>query len=103
RGSLSEMLVPYADPGPAWSFRNAFDVGEYGLGRSALSLEPLSAAPANAVLLDATLADESGRPLAARCVVALFERDGGLLWKQYDYLTGHPESRRARELVLSWQ
>jgi primary-amine oxidase len=103
RASLSEMLVPYADPGPAWSFRNAFDVGEYGLGRSALSLELLSDAPSNAVLLDATLADESGRPLAAPRAVALFERDGGLLWKVYDYLTGHQESRRARELVLSWQ
>ena len=32
RGSLSEMAVPYGDSQPNWSFRNAFDVGEYNLG-----------------------------------------------------------------------
>src|SRR5262249_18296437 len=34
--------------------------------------------------------------------VALYERDGGILWKHYDLGTGHNETRRARELVLSW-
>lgn len=42
RASLSEMVVPYADPSAAWQFRNAFDEGEYGIGRltTALEIEP---------------------------------------------------------------
>ena len=39
RASLSEMLVPYADPSRGWSFRNAFDEGEYGIGRLTDALE----------------------------------------------------------------
>src|SRR5205807_2652002 len=35
RGSLSEMVVPYGDPGAGWFFRNSFDVGELGLGKTA--------------------------------------------------------------------
>ena len=35
RASLTEMVVPYGDPGRLRSTRkNAFDVGEYGMGRS---------------------------------------------------------------------
>jgi primary-amine oxidase len=33
RASLSEMVVPYGDPGPAWYFRNTFDAGELGRSR----------------------------------------------------------------------
>ncbi len=31
RGSLSEKVVPYGEPDPNWSFRNAFDLGEYNI------------------------------------------------------------------------
>ena len=33
------MVVPYGDPRPAYFRRNAFDVGEYGIGMLANSLE----------------------------------------------------------------
>ncbi|MDO8756937.1 MAG: tyramine oxidase, partial [Elusimicrobiota bacterium] len=56
RASLSEMLVPYGDPDSNWSFRNAFDEGEYGIGRMAGPIEPLRDAPANAVFVDAHFA-----------------------------------------------
>jgi primary-amine oxidase len=62
RGSLSELLVPYGDPARDWSFRNAFDEGEYGLGRFADSLAPGVDCPENATFADALLADESGTP-----------------------------------------
>ncbi len=39
RASLSEMVVPYGDPNPNWTFRNAFDVGEYSLGLLANTME----------------------------------------------------------------
>ena len=32
RASLTEMVVPYGDPGPTQARKNAFDVGEYGMG-----------------------------------------------------------------------
>ena len=35
---VSEMVVPYGDPGPLHGWKNAFDAGEWGLGRLANSL-----------------------------------------------------------------
>ncbi len=102
RGSLSEMVVPYGDPSEAWYFRNAFDEGEDSMGRYANSLEPEVDAPSNATFFDATLADEAGVPFAVPRAVALYEKDGGLLWKHFDRDNNQNNSRRARELVLSW-
>lgn len=39
RASLPEMVVPFGDPGPTQNKKNAFDTGEYGMGRCANSLE----------------------------------------------------------------
>jgi len=99
RASLSEMVVPYSDPGPAWFFHNVFDMGEYSLAGG--TLEPGLDAPENAVFLDAVLADSKGAPVESPRVIALYERDGGLLWKHWDYVSNHNESRRARQLVIS--
>ena len=103
RASFSEMAVPYGDPARGWAWRCAFDVGEYGVGRNSYTLEPGLDAPANALLVDALFADEDGEPELHPGAVALYERDGGLLWKHLE-LGGeepHNESRRARELVVS--
>jgi primary-amine oxidase len=100
RGSLSEMVVPYGDPSAGWFIRNAFDEGEYGIGMLAADLEK-NDAPPNATLLPAILAAEQGVSQTKERVVALYERDGGVLWKHADYLTNKNESRRARQLVLS--
>jgi primary-amine oxidase len=103
RASFSEMAVPYGDPSRDWSWRCAFDVGEYGVGKSTGSIEPGLDAPDNAVLLDAVLATDEGRPVTRPGIVGIYERDGGLLWKHLE--TGGAEesnqSRRARELVVS--
>ena len=102
RGSLSEMVVPYGDPSEAWYFRNAFDEGEDSMGRYANSLEPDIDAPSNATFFDATLADETGVPFVVPRAVALYEQDGGLLWKHFDRDNNHNDARRSRELVLYW-
>lgn len=102
RGALSEMVVPYGDPDPNWRWRAAFDVGEYNVGKSASPLEPKLDAPENAQLIDATFADDEGKPYTLERAVAIYERDGGILWKHYDFTTGKNETRRARELVLSF-
>ena len=103
RASLSEMVVPYGDPGPAWFFRNAFDEGEYGIGMMVGSLEPKTDTPENASFFDSHMADDSGKPIEIARAFALYERDGGLLWKHNDsFETKQNESRRARQLVVSW-
>jgi primary-amine oxidase len=106
RASLSEMLVPYADPESTWSFRNAFDAGEYGIGRLTNDLERGTDAPDHARFLPAIFADDHGEPDASRRhAIAVYERDGGILWKHYQFDDG-PDgtnyARRARELVVSW-
>jgi primary-amine oxidase len=102
RASLSEMVVPYGDPGPGWYTRNFFDEGEDSMGRYADSLESGSDAPPYAQFFDAVFADEKGVPFEVPRAVALYERDGGLLWKHYDRDRKHNASRRARQLVLGW-
>ena len=101
RASLSEMVVPYGDPSPAWSFRNAFDEGEYAIGSGANTLEPGTDCPENATFFDATFLSDDGATFRdVPRAVALFERDGGLLWKYAGHGGGN-ESRRARQLVLT--
>jgi len=101
RASLSEMLVPYADPAVNWSFRNAFDEGEYGLGRLTDSLEVGVDAPPQARFFDAVFADDFGKPMVVPRAVAIYERDGGLLWKHFEYYSNNrTDGRRARELVI---
>ncbi len=100
RASVSEMIVPYGDPAPGWSFRNAFDEGEYGFGVLADSLEPGTDCPPNACFFDATFAGDDGdsyREISR--AVALYERDGGVLWRHTN--RDVTETRRARELVLT--
>ncbi|MFL6277850.1 MAG: primary-amine oxidase [Blastocatellia bacterium] len=105
RASLAEMVVPYGDSQAGWFFRNAFDEGEYGIGRLALALEPQTDTPDNAVTFDAVFASETGGVAPVKRAVAIYERDGGVLWKHVDYSSFpfvHNESRRARDLVLTW-
>ncbi len=100
RASLSEMAVPYGDTDANWRWRSAFDVGEYGMGRLASSIEPDTDAPPNATLIDATYAADDGKPYVQSKAVGIYERDGGLLWKHYEGYSKTNESRRARQLVI---
>ena len=101
RASLSEMVVPYGDPNPTWSFRNAFDVGEYNLGLLANTMELGKEIPENGLLLDAVFANEQGEPYKIPGVIGIYERDNGILWKHYDYNTQRNDVRRNQELVMS--
>lgn len=100
RASLSEMVVPYGDADPNWAWRSAFDVGEYGIGRLASPIERNVDAPENALLIDFPVANDAGGVQNLRDAVAIFERDGGLLWKHYDIDRDYNESRRGRQLVV---
>jgi primary-amine oxidase len=94
RGSLSEMMVPYGDPGRAWFFRNTFDAGELGLGILASSLRPGVDCPQNCSVFPAVVASESGEPREIPGAVGMYERETAIAWKH------GAETRRARDLVL---
>lgn len=102
RLSLSEMVVPYGDPSAAWAFRNAFDEGEYGLGRLANTLVPGREVPSTAVLFDATFADDAGEPYVQPGALAVYEKDAGVLWTHSDFDSKRTETRRARELHVGF-
>ena len=100
RGSLSEMAVPYGHPQPNWSFRNAFDVGEYNLGLLANKLELGKEIPENGVLLNTVFANPEGEPFTIPALVGIYERDNGILWKHFNYRNQQKYISRNRELVM---
>ena len=102
RGSLVEMAVPYGDPNPPFERKCAFDVGDYGLGYCANSLELGCDCLGHIQYFDVTQADAEGAPYTIKKAICMHEEDDGILWKHMEYRNGHAESRRSRKLVLSF-
>jgi primary-amine oxidase len=102
RASLSEMVVPYGDPAPVHSRKNAFDAGEYNIGTLANSLELGCDCLGEIRYFDATFADPNGSPYTIKNAVCMHEEDYGLLWKHMDFRTERTEVRRSRRLVVSF-
>ena len=100
--SLAEMLVPYGDGDQPWSFRNAFDVGEYGLGKTLHPLELGKDVPSNATLINVAVADDVGGPPVVMPAIALYEKSGGLLWKHRNAENGETDIRYGRKLVMTF-
>jgi primary-amine oxidase len=101
RAAMSEMVVPYAHPGGGHFRKNAFDVGEYGIGVLANSLT-LGCDCLGAIhYFDAWLNDSRGEPYRIERAVCLHEEDAGILWKHTDLFTGEVNVRRSRRLVVS--
>ncbi len=102
RASLTEMVVPYGDPRPTQARKNAFDVGEYGMGMCANSLRLGCDCLGHIEYLDAHLCDSRGRALTIGNAICIHEEDYGILWKHTDRrLPDAPEVRRSRRLVVS--
>ncbi|WP_336631088.1 MULTISPECIES: primary-amine oxidase [unclassified Microbacterium] len=102
RGSISEMVVPYADPAPNRFWQNYFDTGEYLFGRYTNELELGCDCVGDITYVDVVLADELGSPRTVRNGVCMHEEDFGSLWKHTDIFTGSSEVRRQRRLVISF-
>jgi primary-amine oxidase len=102
RASVAELFIPYADPRPFQGWRNAFDVGEYGIGIMANSLELGCDCLGDIRYLDVELADGNGEPYSIRQAICLHEEDFGLLWKHFDAALGTTETRRSRRMVISF-
>ena len=101
RAAISEMVVPYGDPGPMHGWKNAFDVGEWGLGRMANSLTLGCDCLGEITYMDAVFASEHGTPYVVENAVCIHEEDYGILWKHNDMNTSRTEVRRSRRLVVS--
>ncbi|MDM0112901.1 primary-amine oxidase [Variovorax sp. J22R133] len=100
-GSLGGMIVPYGDPDTGWYFKAYLDSGEYGMGTLTSPIEPGKDAPQNAVLLEATLADFTGKAYKIPNAMAVFERYAGPEFKHQEM--GKPNiSTERRELVVRW-
>ncbi|RXT07189.1 stalk domain-containing protein [Ammoniphilus sp. CFH 90114] len=103
-GSLGGMIVPYGDPDVGWYFKAYLDSGDYGMGALTSSLVKGTDVPENAMLLDATIADNEGNPYTIPNAIAVFERYAGPEYRHDDLITfteGN-ESRERRELVIRW-
>ena len=102
RASISEMVVPYGDPGPARFWQSYFDIGEYLMGKLANSLELGCDCLGEIAYLDATVTDDQGEPRVIRNAICVHEEDFGILWKHTDLFNGSAQSRRQRRLVVSF-
>jgi primary-amine oxidase len=102
RASISEMVVPYGDPEPLHGWKNAFDAGEWGLGRMTQPLTLGCDCVGEIRYFDATLATEHGKPWVIENAICMHEEDYGILWKHVDLWGGTSEVRRSRRLVVSF-
>ena len=102
RAALAEMVVPYGAPQGIHPRKNAFDVGDYGIGVLANSLA-LGCDCLGAIhYFDATLNRIDGSAHVIPNAVCLHEEDAGILWKHSDFRTGEVSVRRGRRLVISF-
>mmetsp|Transcript_31352 Transcript_31352/g.87934 ORF Transcript_31352/g.87934 Transcript_31352/m.87934 type:complete len:679 (-) Transcript_31352:87-2123(-) len=106
RMSVCEMVVPYGSPSPIHNRKNAFDIGEYGLGMLANSLQLGCDCVGEIFYFDGMLHNSKGEPMVHPHVVCMHEEDVGTLWKHTDWrrqdLPGGIEVRRSRRLVVSF-
>lgn len=101
RAALSDMVVPYGDPGKDHYRKNAFDAGEYGIGSLTNSLTLGCDCVGEIYYFDADLNDGRGQPFTIPNAVCMHEEDYGILWKHTDFRTALTEVRRSRRLVIS--
>ncbi len=100
QGSLSEIFVPYMDPGESWYHRSYFDAGEDAASLASKSLQHGTDCPDTASYIDVVIAGARGIPERRQDVACLFERGGELLWRHREGAI--VDSRPARSLVLRW-
>ena len=101
RAALSDMVVPYGEPGKDHYRKNAFDAGEYGIGSLTNSLMLGCDCLGEIYYFDAVMNDSRGGAFTIPNAVCMHEEDYGILWKHVDWRTGIAEVRRSRRLVVS--
>eukprot|EP00198_Chlamydomonas_reinhardtii_P010994 XP_001700331.1 copper amine oxidase [Chlamydomonas reinhardtii] len=79
----------------------ALDVGDYGFGLCANSLELGCDCLGHITYMDAVVNNAKGEAVVIRKAVCIHEEDAGIMWKHWDCRTGAAEVRRSRRLVVS--
>ncbi len=81
RAAVSEIVTAYGDASPFWSWLELFDEGVFGLGASAVDVQPGREVPANALLLDTVMPDADAAKFSTRAArrIYVYERDAGSL------------------------
>jgi len=102
RASVTEMVVPYGDANTSQFWKNAFDCGEYGLGKLANSLELGCDCLGLIHYFDVPMVEDEGTVTVMKNAVCMHEEDYGVLWKHFDFRTGLHQVRRSRRLVISF-
>jgi primary-amine oxidase len=102
RASMSEMVVPYGDPRSQHFRKNAFDLGEHGIGLLSNSLKLGCDCVGEIYYFDAALTNSRGDVSIIENAVCLHEEDYGILWKHTDWRLDEVEVRRSRRLVVSF-
>lgn len=104
---LSEVFVPYQDPGKGWYWRTYMDSGEYGFGVFLSPLVPGMDCPRHATFLPVTMHQDNGQPVEIPNAVCVFERAAGEpAWRHYEIFAQSEkqavpaEGRAKTELVV---
>jgi primary-amine oxidase len=87
---------------PSTFRKNAFDLGEHGVGMLANSLTNGCDCLGEIRYFDAVLTDSRGQVAVTKNAVCLHEEDFGMLWKHTDWRRDQVDVRRSRRLVLSF-
>ena len=99
--ALSEMIVPYMDPDPNWSYRSFLDAGEFGLG---YLISPLSVGrdcPRQSAYLPAIIPSDLGGLFKVNYALCIFERNtSDPAWRHHDATANVTDSRASVELVV---
>ncbi|PNX77038.1 copper amine oxidase [Trifolium pratense] len=103
KGYISELFVPYQDPGDEFYFKTFFDAGEFGFGLSTVSLIPNRDCPPNAQFIDTFIHSDDGTPIPLKNAVCVFEQYNNIMWRHTE--TGIPnefieESRTEVNLIV---
>jgi len=100
KGFTSELFVPYMDTSEGWYFKTYLDAGEYGIGLTAMSLDPLNDCPRNAYYMDGVFATADGTPYVRSNMVCIFERYAGeIAWRHTECPITDMQIREVRPKV----
>lgn len=81
RASLAEMVVPYGSPNGSHYRKNVFDIGEYGIGKLANSLQLGCDCLGSIQYLDSWISDFEGEPQLIKNAICIHEEDYGKIFK----------------------
>ena len=101
RAAVVEMTVPYGDTIATQSRKNAFDIGEYGVGVNTNSLTLGCDCLGEIHYFDFDFVNTVGEIESIPNAVCMHEEDDSILWKHTELRTNKVEVRRSRKLIIS--